>query len=241
MSETGSRTDPGVPPRLTMAMFWRDFADEVFSLDRGLPWTFWQMLVRPGQFIRLYIDQRDLRITRPVRYYLIGFVAAALVFQTTAPTAEMAGMIRNGFGDQGGAAAVWMVLEHPALLALLTFVPGIACGLRIAYAVHRPTFAEMWVFAVFSIAQLLIVWAFASALIAMYSPLNFWLGIPLLALTPVYLVEVCLGYFPQPGVGRVLRAVLATALGIALVYAFSAAILIGAFQIGKHWPEVFGN
>ncbi len=238
-SDSGGNRD--APQRLTMAAFWRDFSDEVFSLDRGLPWSFWQLLVRPGHFIRLYIEQRDPRATRPVRYYLVGFVAAALLFEATSPLAELEGLLRSGPGGEGGGAALWLVLQHAELLILLTFVPGIACGLRLAYGVHRPTFAEMWVFAVFAVAQLLIVWAATSALTAIYPRLDVWLGIPLLVLTPVYLVVACLGYFPQPGAGRALRAVWASVLGFSLSYAIGAAIAVGALQIGKQWPGIFGS
>lgn len=240
MATPDSDDDHAAPERLTMAAFWRDFSDEVFSLDRGLPWSFWQLLVRPGQFIRLYIEQRDPRATRPVRYYLVGFVAAALLFEATSPFAELEGLLRSG-GNMSGGAALWLVLQHAELLILLTFVPGIACGLRLAYGVHRPTFAEMWVFAVFAVAQLLIVWAATSALTALYPWLDVWLGIPLLVLTPVYLVVACLGYFPQPGAGRALRAAWASALGFSLSYAIAAAIAVGALQAGRQWPAILGG
>ena len=228
-----------IPPRLTMAAFWRDFTDEVFSLDRGLPWTFWQLLVRPGWLIRRYVEARDPRITRPVRYYLVGFVLVALVFRATAPVAQLERLVRSGLGSEAGGTAVWMVLEHMALVVLVTFVPAIACGLRAAYRVHGPTFAEMWVFAVFSVGQMLIYWALASAVMHGYSPSRDLLAVLFVVFPPVYLMATCLGYFPQPGAGRAFRALLAAAAGAALIYAFAGAILVGAYQLGKHWPALF--
>lgn len=228
-----------------MAAFWRDFSDEVFSLDRGLLWTFWQLLANPGQLIRRHVDQRDPRITRPVRYYLVGFLLLAVVFKDSAPLDFLEDVIRNRLGDIGGGAAVWAVLQHMTLLALVTVVPAVACGLRIAYASHGPTFAEMWVFALFVIAQLFIYWAMFSIAMACLQGMQPEAGIfqflpPVFIVVPVAcLISSCLGYFPQPGAGRALRAILATALGMALIYAFSAAILVGAFQIGKHWPGLF--
>jgi hypothetical protein len=235
------------PPRLTMAAFWRDFSDEVLSLDRGLPWTFWQLLVRPGWLVRLYVDRRDPRVSRPVRYFLLGFVLLALMMGSRSPKGasdSLESIIRSGFGDAGGGAAVWTVLEHPVLLALVTIVPATASGLRLAYARHAPTFAEMWVFAVYVIAQVFVYWSLIGIGEVWLGERNAEAGAilpPIILVLPVAcLMATCLEYFPEPGLGRVLRASLATLMALALTYGLVAAILVAAFQLGKHWPALFG-
>jgi len=77
-----SNNEPSVP-RLSARVFFNDVAGELFSLDRGVPYTLWQLLRRPGPTIRRYVELRDERLTKPFRLVLICLALAALVLSFT--------------------------------------------------------------------------------------------------------------------------------------------------------------
>jgi hypothetical protein len=231
---------PAAPPRLTMQAFWRDFGDEVFSLDRGVPWTFVRLLRNPGAAIRAYVVDRDARTTRPLRWFLIGFALLALAFGRVGGAGDLGELIRDATGDRDGAAAMWVVLQHILWLLLFTVPPAIAGGLRIAFARHAPSFAEMWVFALYACGQLL-VYAAGVLLLPRWPGLDLLGAVAMVAGPPVFLLVACLGYFPQPGLGRVLRGALAAVLGGAFTLGAIAGVLWTAFHLGKAFPGVFGG
>jgi hypothetical protein len=231
------------PTRLTMGGFWRDVADEVFSSDRGLPWTAWRLTVDPGGTIRAYVMRRDPKVTRPLRYFLVGFAVAVLLFQSVNNLVSTEHVVRIIFGSGAGATALWAVFQHMLWLTLVTVVPAIACGLRIAYASDRPTFAEMWVFAVYVSGHLLIIMGFTlwALLFGLTdgSLRGAIAAIMMVCLPPLYLIATCLGYFPHPGAWRAARALFATVLSYAMSLALASGILMAAFQAGKIWPSLF--
>lgn len=231
---------PAPPPRLTMRAFWRDFGDEAFSLDRGLSWTFARLTRNPGAAIRAYVVDRDPRMTRPLRYFLVGFALLALVFGTTPGIDGIGQLLRVATGDPGGGAAIWAVLQHALWLLLFTVPTSIAAGLRAAFVRHAPSFAEMWVFALYCCGHLLFAWA-ATLGLAWGFDLDVLPAITMLVLPPAFLIVASLGYFPDPGAGRVLRAALGAALSGGFAIALIAGVLWVAFHVGKAWPGLFAT
>jgi len=230
-----SPTDP--PPRLTMNAFWRDFGDEVFSLERGLPWTFWQLCRSPGALVRRYVDQRDPRVVRPLRWFLLGFALMALVFQSVGG-AESA---QEGFhvglagrSDQDAMAqAIWSVMANLQWVLLGAVFPAGAHALTVVYRRHEPEFAEMWVFCLYLAGQVLGVWALLLAF-------DQFLAVPgiaqaMLAMPAVWFIAACLGYFPGRGPSRWLRAVGALLLAAALtmLLVVGAVMLVLLFNLAR--------
>lgn len=221
-----------------MQAFWRDLGDEAFSLDRGLPWTFVRMTRNPGATIRAFVVDRDPRITRPLRYFLIGFALLALTFGLEPGVADLGDMIREASGDVGGGAAIWAVMGQLLWLLLFTVPPSIAAALRLAFARYGPGFAEMWVFALYCCGHVMFFGAAAIGLAQMFK-LDLVAAVTMVVLPPALLLVGCLGYFPQSGAQRALRGALAVLLSGAFSIALIGGVLWCAFHVGRAWPEWF--
>lgn len=225
------------PPRLTMKAFWRDFGDEVLSLERGLPWTFWQMCRSPGALIRRYVDERDPRVVRPLRWFLLGFALMAVVFQSVGGTESAQSGFRTGLAgrseDEAIAQALWTVMSHLQWVLLGAVFPAGAHALTVVYRRHGPEFAEMWVFCLYLAGQVLGVWALLLAF-------DHYLELPgvaqaMLAMPAAWLIAACLGYFPGRGPAGWLRAVAALLLAAALtmLLVVGAVMLVLLFNLAR--------
>jgi hypothetical protein len=222
-------TDPAPPGRLTMAAFWRDVGQEIFSLDRGLPGTFLGMFRNPGGLVRDYVVTRDPRIIRPLRHFLVGFALLALVFSLAGGVSSFRVGVTAGASEAGPgvAEALWGLLSHMQLLLVLVVLPAGALALERVYRRHGPTFAEMWVMCLFVAGQAMIVAAllFAS---------GEWLHVPgtgwlLLAQVPAWFLATALGYFPAASwPRRLLSAVIALVLAGSLCFLFLMALVFSA-------------
>ena len=212
------------PPRLTMKAFWRDLGDEVFSLERGVPWTFWQLCRSPGALIRRYVDQRDPRVVRPLRWFLLGFALIAVVFQSVGGIEAARTGFRSGLAGQADgpavAQALWTVMSNLQWVLLGAVFPAGARALTVVYRRHAPEFAEMWVFCLFLAGQVLAVWALLMATDEVF-PLP-GAGQAMLAMPAAWFIAACLGYFPGQGWTPWLRAVGALLLAMALTMLFVA-------------------
>lgn len=222
------------PPPLTMKAFWHDFSEEVLSLDRGLPWTFARMGVAPGRLIRRYVDLRDPRIVRPLRYFLVGFALLALVFQGLGGIdAAREGFIQGAKAE--GAAdekllAMWAVFEQIEWLLLVVMLPALAGSLCLGYRRYRPTFAETWVLCLFLVGHVMLLEAIVLAL-------GDWVGVPGMSLLALilpcaYFVVTCVGFFPGSMGSRVARSLVAGTLGLLFITLGLFAVLVGAAILG---------
>ncbi len=220
---------PGAaPPRLTMAAFWRDFGDEVLSLDRGLPWTFMQMLLRPGLLVRRYVLDRDARVVRPLRYFLIGFALLAVSAQISGAAGAALHGFERGFTQQNGAgpesAAIVAVLSQVQWLLLGIGMPAMAAALLRLNHAQQPNFAEMWVLSMFVTGHSLLLWALPM-LLGEQMPA---IVLPLMLLVPPFwFVSTATGYFTGSLAARIFRALLAMMLAAVLMILF----LLGCIAI----------
>ncbi len=109
------------PTRLSTRTFLGEIVDEVFSLDRGLPWTFRELLRHPGTVIRRYVEWRDSRLTRPLRYLLVALALAAIAFHLLEISGAGVSKFEAGFkrvNDDAAAAAIAVgMLKHFDLLS----------------------------------------------------------------------------------------------------------------------------
>lgn len=222
-----TQTSPSPPPRLSTSEFWHEVVEGVFNLERGLPWTFWRMLVAPGRLIRAFVVDRDPRAVRPVRWFLTGFAVAALVFGLTGgDEATLEGMVEAGEASAGSAreSAAWWVLSQVQWLLLVAVVPACAAALRVVFVREQPNFAEMWVFSLYVFGQSLLIGAIAMLV-------DLAVTLPELALPAIpawFFTAASLGYFTGPWPGRVVRTVLALVLSSALVVLFLAGVFYAA-------------
>ena len=194
--------EPTPIPRLSARVFFADVADELFSLDRGLPYTLGQLLARPGLTIRRYIVERDPRLTKPFRLVVICLAIAAALVQLTGLGAGLASGLHQGYSatqdSTGGAfrAAFATFTDHFDLVLVLSWVPAIAAGVQSLYKQYQLNYAEVFVFGLYTLPQMLI-W-----LVPLFV-LDYWTGdapgwmLPALAMVPVILSAH--GYFRPDG------------------------------------------
>lgn len=224
MTEPGAQAQ--VPERLTMRAFWRDLADEAFSLERGLPATAWRMLAGPGRLVSDYLVHRPKTITRPFRFFLVGVALFALALAWTGAGEAFESGYKLGAdrGDMGRdqAQASWRILGHGQWWLALLVLPAFAASLQSVFRRDAPNFAEMWVLCLFVAGQALWQSAILLCLASTWPVLAWLLPLPLL----VGLPATAAGYFGGRAAGRWLRALAALALGLLLAMAMLFAALM---------------
>ena len=57
----------------------KDFFDNVFNLHKGLFYTFWELIIRPGKVGMAYISGQRKSFTNPVRYLIIAVAFQAFI------------------------------------------------------------------------------------------------------------------------------------------------------------------
>lgn len=153
-----SNNEPSVP-RLSARVFFNDVAGELFSLDRGVPYTLWQLLRQPGPTIRRYVELRDERLTKPFRLVLICLALAALVLSFTPLSQQFLKSAATTPTDPSDAsnafsAALTSVVAHFDVVLVLCWVPAMAAGVQAAYRRHALNYAEVFVFGLYTLPQM---------------------------------------------------------------------------------------
>ena len=130
-------TPPQVrPPRLSARQLLGDLVEELFSLDRGLLWTFAQLIVRPGGTIRRYIDWREPRLTKPSRLLLLVLAVAALLWQIPSLGIDFGRGMAEGMDVADGgrealvAQAFLAVVSHFDLWLVVSWVPAVGAAMQ---------------------------------------------------------------------------------------------------------------
>jgi hypothetical protein len=120
---------PADTHRITLKhLLLHDLPHSIWHVDKGLAFTFWQMLTRPGLTIRGYLAGQRTRQFRPVSYLLLLVGLAALVmsaFQVDLQRAMLdAQHTGAGLPSQGLMAVVMeryvsLGIKHPSLMQLV--------------------------------------------------------------------------------------------------------------------------
>lgn len=219
-----------------MQAFAHDAADELFSLDRGLPYTFLTLFRAPAKVVREYVEWRSPLVTKPLRYFLIVVLLvnaaasisdwivapaggrsapAALAIPANAKPGETSA---DRVGDAFGRAAVWLFDTHIDWVLLFT-VPFLALACQRVFRAQGYNFAEFWVLALYGTAQ---AYVFVGLWVIL---VNHGLTVPgfaALALAPPTFAWICADVID----GRRWRnfAVGLYSLGLALVLLFATLI-----------------
>ena len=69
-----------VAERLTFRSLWRDFRVRRLHLDRGLPRTFVDVLLRPGHVARAFVEGRRQTYTHPITLLFVAYAIYALIY-----------------------------------------------------------------------------------------------------------------------------------------------------------------
>jgi hypothetical protein len=152
------------PPRLETRVILGEVVEELFSLDRGLPFTLWQLLSRPGASVRRYVEWRDTRMVRPFRLTLVALAFAALAFTVAGVEGEFARGFRDGASSAGSAANVeeqggalaWL-LAHLQWLLLIVWVPASAEAINRSYRPLALNLAEQCAIALYAFVPTLVL------------------------------------------------------------------------------------
>ena len=152
------------PPRLDARSILSEVAEELFSLDRGLPFTVIQLLRRPGSSVRRYVEWRDPRMVRPFRLTLVALAFAALSFAHAGVEGEFANGFQEGAADAGAAAdatqrngALAWLLAHLQWLLLIVWVPATAEAINRAYRPLGLNLAEQCAIALYAFVPTLLL------------------------------------------------------------------------------------
>jgi hypothetical protein len=154
------RPDAEPPQRLTVAGVLAEIADELFSLDRGLPHTWTRLLGSPGATARRYIEQRDPRLVRPFRLALLMLALAALLLHFSGAGADFQsglseGAAAGGDGNDTLVRAVNLLFTRFDITLVLCWVPAVALAFQASFRQPRPNLAEGVAFSLYLLAGLL--------------------------------------------------------------------------------------
>lgn len=83
--------------RFSTKILFSELIDKILPVDRGVLFTSWQIIIRPGLMLRDYLDGKRAKHTKPFQFLLI-MVALSLIFFTQDEFKE--GM-QAGFSDSG--------------------------------------------------------------------------------------------------------------------------------------------
>ncbi len=149
-------------PRLTVSSVFAEVADELLSLDRGLPYTLLCVLRSPGATARRYVEERDPRLTRPFRLALIVLALCAVALHASGQNEEfMAGLAHGLQEGRSSGARDGLVIAMSALFArfdlmlVACWVPAVALAFMSAPIEPRLNFAEATAFSLYALAGLL--------------------------------------------------------------------------------------
>lgn len=180
MTQSPAPAPESRPPRLTVASVFAEMADELFSLDRGLPYTAWCVLRSPGSTARRYVETRDPRLTRPFRLALIVLALCALVLHLSGQGEQfLAGLVHGTRASAGGRSPDALTAAMSALFArfdlalVVCWLPAVALSFMRAPVKPRPNLAEATAFSLYALASLLPL------------QLALLLGLPLLGVQPM--------------------------------------------------------
>lgn len=166
MSDERATTDPapgGVPPTsLTLRQVWQEFADDVLSLDRGLPATFLALCTRPAEVARRYLATRDPRLARPLRYLL-----TAMTLNLAVAWALFDRPVGQPIGE-ADRSQVRFLLEH-SLLLLLIVIPLLALLMRLLFARLQVRLIDALVVLAYTQAQVVLLTTLAGLLASAWS------------------------------------------------------------------------
>jgi hypothetical protein len=90
--------------RITLRLVWREFAQRFLRLERGLPRTFWELLLRPGAVARDYVGGRRRPYVSPLSYLLIATAVSVLLVPL------YSGAMSEAFDPDNGSARQQMEL-----------------------------------------------------------------------------------------------------------------------------------
>lgn len=152
------------PPRLETRVILAEVVEELFSLDRGLPFTLWQLIRRPGASVRRYVEWRDARMVRPFRLTLFALAFAALALTVAGVEGEFAQGFHAGLSDTRGDAtmleqggALQWLLAHMQWLLLIVWVPASAEAINRAYRPLALNLAEQCAIALYAFVPILVL------------------------------------------------------------------------------------
>lgn len=155
-AECGQRASRG---RLTLRSIVAHLLTDALDLDRGLLFTFLELIRRPGAVAREYVKGRTVTYANPVKYFLVMGALTTLVYVNTGLAGEMATGLAEGMkeGSRGEihpqASAVLEVISSYFTLLMAATIPSTALASRLVFRRAGYNYAEHLVFSTFVGAQ----------------------------------------------------------------------------------------
>lgn len=133
----------------------------VLHMDRGIFYTLRQLMLRPGELLRAYIDGRRVDIVKPLM--LLAILSAAIVFLTSALGT---GVVMHTRGETAAQAELLRQLDewmtgHFVLVTML-LLPLEALAFKLVFRGKRGlNYPEWLVITAYLTAQTLLIWILA--------------------------------------------------------------------------------
>lgn len=82
--------------RITLQAILHDIPHSVFHIDKGLFYTFWQMLYKPGKVVKNYVDGKRVKYFAPIAYVFLLSAVSSFVTRSTEHYANVAISLPKG-------------------------------------------------------------------------------------------------------------------------------------------------
>jgi hypothetical protein len=214
--------------RLTVALIWGWFVNDVFDLDHGLLLTVRELFTRPGEMIRCYVAGQRRRYTNPATYLFLTVGLSLVVWSLLADpiAADMKALYLKTAHAMSGLSEAqrlrWVELQvglipYTAQIALVMCLLFVVL-LRVLLRKSGYTFAEILVFGLFTTGQIFLTHSVLTGVILLFSH-SYWAHTAMtMALYPVIYVQAARGFFRQRGTtARVLLALAVSFMAYSLL------------------------
>lgn len=129
--------------RFSTRILFSQLIDKLLPVDRGILFTSWHLVTRPGKMLRDYLDGKRMNYTKPLQF-LLFMVALSLIFFHRAEENFMKGF-QAGVGDGNGAKwgqQLGALISENMTLLVVGMVPFTAWMARLFFRKSDVNYAE---------------------------------------------------------------------------------------------------
>lgn len=130
-----------------------DIPHAVYHIDKGIVYTFKELLLRPGQMINGYWEGKRVKHYNPFSYFiLIGGILAFINVKFADQLLKNANVPTASPKVFGKFDLMRWILEHPTV-GMYVLIPFFSCASWLVYKKYKRTFPEHLVAYIYIIAQ----------------------------------------------------------------------------------------
>jgi hypothetical protein len=142
--------------RLTLSFLLSDASNNLFNLERGLIFTFWSLIRRPGEVVQEFVSGNRHRFMNPFRFLLVAATLTVIAEALSDSTAMFALFDIKGTDDDSTAMVQDIMANYLNFIILLT-VPFYAFGSWLVFRKPKWNLAEHLVVNAYGISMTVIL------------------------------------------------------------------------------------